>query len=53
MRKYSVQPRNIFERGSGSLPFAKNMPKNIGKKLNESLNKKYSQKPLDHNKKFA
>ena len=51
---YSVQPRyRIFVKGYGFLSFAKNMGKNIGKNISKYLNGKYSQKLLDHAKKFA
>ena len=42
--RYSVQPRDqIFVKGYGSLPFAKNMGKNIGKIININFSGKYSQ----------
>ena len=50
MRRYSVQPRNrIFVKGYRFLYFARNMGRNIGKNLSSI----YSQKRLDHAKKFA
>ena len=55
---YSVQPRDqIFLKSYGFLSFAKNVGKNIGKNRSKNKNKnlsgKYSQKLLDHAKKFA
>ena len=36
MTRFSVQPRDqIFVKGYGRFPFAKNMGKNIGKTINE------------------
>ena len=52
--RYLVQPRDrIFVKGNGFLPFATNMGKNIGKNRSKNLSGKYSQKRLDHAKKFA
>ena len=43
----SVQPRDqIFEKGYGYLPFAKNMGKSIGKNISKYLSGKYSQKKI-------
>ena len=54
MTQYSVQPRGrIFVKGYGFLFFAKNMSKNIGKNISKDLSGKYSQRLLDHAKKFA
>ena len=51
---YSVQPRDqIFLEGYGSLSFAKNMGKHIGKKISQNLSGKYRQKLLDHAKQYA
>ena len=45
--RYSVQPRDpIFVK----ISFAKNMGKNIGKKVRKNLGGKYSQILLDHAK---
>ena len=50
MACYSVQPKDqIFVKGFGFWPFARNMGKNISK----NLRSKYSQKPLDHAKRSA
>ena len=40
---YSVQPRDqMFVKGYGFLPFAKNMRKKIGKKLSKNVSGKYT-----------
>ena len=47
MTRFSIEPKDrIFVKGYGILSFAKNMRKNIGKKLSG----KYSQKLLNHAK---
>ena len=51
MMRYLVQ--KIFVKGYGLLSFAKNMDINIGKKVSKSLSFKYSQKRLNHAKKFV
>ena len=49
MMLYLAQPRNrIIVKGHRCFSFVKNMGKNISEKLTH----KYSQKPLDHAKKF-
>ena len=54
MTRYSVQPRDrIFVKGYGSLSFAKNMGRNIGKKISKNSKSKYSQKLFDHAKQSA
>ena len=51
---YSIQPRDqIFAKGYGFSPFAKNMSKNTGKNISKNLSGKYSQKPPGHTKKSA
>ena len=38
MTRYSVQPRDeVFVKGHGFLPFARNMGKNIGKNISKNL----------------
>ena len=50
----SVQHRDrIFVKGSGFLFFAKNMGTNIGKTIHRNFTGKYSQRRLDHAKKFV
>ena len=40
---YSVQPRDqMFVKGYGFLPFAKNMREKIGKKLSKNVSGKYT-----------
>ena len=52
--RYSVQHRHqTFEKGYGFSCFAKTMGKNIGKNISTSLNSKYSQNLLDHDRKSA
>ena len=47
---YSVQLRDrIFIKGYGFLSFARNMAKNVDKRINKILTNKYSQK-LNHTK---
>ena len=49
--RYSVQARNqIFIKGYGFFPFAKNMGKNIGRNISKNLSGKYRQNILDHAK---
>ena len=49
--KINIQPRDrIFVKDYGFLSFAKNMGKNIVKKISKNLSGKYSQKLLDHAK---
>ena len=51
---YSLQPRDrIFVKGYGFLSFAKNMARNNGKNISNSLSGKYSEKLLDHAKQTA
>ena len=53
-QRYSVQPRDlIIVKGYGFLSFAKNIGRNIGKSKSKNLSGKYSQKTLNHAKKFA
>ena len=48
MMCYSIQSRDqIFGKGFGFLPYAKNMTKNIGKNISKNLSGKYIQKFLD------
>ena len=42
----------IFVKGYGFLSFAKSMDENIDKNISKNLSGKYSQKILDHAKKF-
>ena len=44
---------SIFVKGYGFLSFAKHMGKSIGRNISKILSGKYSQKRLDHAKKFA
>ena len=54
MMRYSVQPRDwIFVKSYEFLPFTKNMGKNISNSVSKNLSSKYSQKLLDHAKKFV
>ena len=54
MMRYWLQTRDqIFVKGYGFLCFAKNMDKNVGKNIIKNLSGKYSQKRLDHPKKFT
>ena len=54
MTRYSVQSRDpILVKGYEYLSFAKNIVKNIGKKISGNLSSKYSQKRLDHTKQSA
>ena len=54
MMRDSVQPRDkVFVKSYRFLSFAKNMNKNVGKKLTKNLSSKYCPKPLDHAKQFA
>ena len=51
MMRYSIEPRyRTFQKGYGSLFFAKNMCKNLSKRIRKILNRKYSQKLLDRAK---
>ena len=52
--RYPVQPRDqIFVKGYGFLPFAKNMGKNIAKNISKNLSGKDRQKLFDHTKQSA
>ena len=54
MTRCLVQARDrIFVKGYGFLSFAKNINRNIGKNISESLIGKYSKKLIDHAKKSA
>ena len=54
MIRYSIQPRDrIFVKGYRIFVFCEKYGKNIGKNINKNLSGKYSQKRLDHAKKFA
>ena len=54
MTLYSVQPKDcIFVKGYGFLSFAENMGRNIDKNKSKSLSSKYSQKCIDHAKRYA
>ena len=54
MTRYSVQSRDrIFVKDYGLLSSAKNMGRKIDKNMSRNLGSKYSQKLLDHAKKFA
>ena len=51
MMRYSIEPRyRTFQKGYGSLFFAKNMCKNLSKRIRKILSRKYSQKLLDRAK---
>ena len=52
--RYSVQLRDqIFVKGYGFLPFAKNMGRNIGKNISKNVSGRCGQKLLDHPKQFS
>ena len=54
MTPYSVCPRDqIFLKSYGFLSFAKNMGKNIVKKITKNFSGKYNQTRLDHTKQSA
>ena len=53
MRRYSVEPKEIFVKVFGSLSCAKSMAENISKNVSKRLNSKYSQKLLDRAKQSA
>ena len=54
MMRYSIQPRDkIFVKGYELLSFARNIRKNIGKKISKNVSCKNSQKFLDHDKQSA
>ena len=54
MTQYSVQPRDqIFVKGHGFWPFARNMGKSISKNISKNIRSKYSQNLLDHAKQSA
>ena len=54
MTQYSIHLRDqIFVKGYGFLPFAKNMGKNIGENISKNWSGKYSQKVFDHAKQSA
>ena len=54
MSRYSVQPRyQIFVNGYGFLSSAANIGRNMDKNITKNLSGKYSQKHLDHAKKFS
>ena len=54
MVRYLVQPRDqVFVKGYGFLFFAKNMGRIISKNISNNLSSKYSQKRLDHAKKYT
>ena len=54
MTLYSVQPKDcIFVKGYGFLSFAENMGRNIDKNKSKNLSSKYSQKCIDHAKRYA
>ena len=54
IRSDAVQPKYlIFIKGYGFFSFAKNMSKNIGKYISESLSGKCRQKILHHAKQYA
>ena len=54
MTCYSVEARDrIFVKRYGFLSLAKNIFRNIGKYVSKNLSSRYSQKLLDHSKKFV
>ena len=54
MTCYSVEARDgIFVKRYGFLSLAKNIFRNIGKYISKNLSSRYSQKLLDHSKKFV
>ena len=54
MERYLVQPRDrIFVKGYGFLSFSRNMDKNVSKNTSKNLISRYSQKILDHAKRYA
>ena len=54
MTRYSVEARDrIFVKRYGFLSLAKNIFRNIGKYISKNLSSRYSQKLLDHSKKFV
>ena len=52
-RHWPIPADWIFEKGYGSLSFAKNMSKITGENIEKNENGKYNQKRLDHGKQSA